>query len=272
MRALLIFPLLLAASVASPGWAGPAVSLQPSAAFADLLDLSGAKRAFEQFPAQMDAQLSAGKKPIPEKLRAALKAAFSPAALTGHALASLTQNFERERVGAALAMLRSPIALKMTRLETEGSAPGVEAELSAFAQQVQTEMPPPARMSLVTRLDRLSGATEFSARIAAGAAMAVLRGLTAAQGAKLGSDGPTLGEMEAKLRGELRNHVLISLLFCYRSATDPELDEYARLLDSDIGRSTVAALMRAAEAAFDGCSKDLEKRLAASGSGSGGGQ
>jgi hypothetical protein len=184
-----------------------------------------------------------------------LTRALGPDALYALVRGHFREQFDRERLGATLAWLRSPTGRKMTRLEAEALAPGAEDSLREFEASLGARAPSSERFVLVNRLAEATQQPEFS--------LEMLRALAAGLGTALerAGDGERfqrLGEVEQALTGLLTSPraaadqaAFIFLLFTYRGARDAELEQYVKFLQSEPGRWFTATWRQAVVQAVD---------------------
>jgi hypothetical protein len=168
--------------------------------------------------------------------------------------ARLRNRVDDNRVAAALAYLRTPLAQAMHRLEVEASGPGVEVDLQRFADELRTNPPDEGRLAAIRRLERAMRATDFSFDLV----IATVRGMAAAidptlpphKRLKPGELNTIERRLRRETRGAMEQATLFRMLYTYRSATDAELVRYAETLETDTGRWVTDVLSRSLIEAF----------------------
>jgi hypothetical protein len=160
--------------------------------------------------------------------------------------AALHRSRDGDRMAAALATMRSPLARRITELELSGSSPDAQPELRGFAARLQNAPPAATRLAAVRRLDGVSGATSLSLESLG----ALLHGLVTGMAPSMpAARRPSPGDVDAlvaqtlkQTEPALRAATEVSLLFAYRSLSDAELEEYVAQSESEPMQWFFAAL------------------------------
>ncbi len=231
---------LLAGSVDS----GPGVPLE------ELMELSGINRMLDQIPGHFDMQIEQRKAGLsPEQLRsfrAAVGRAYSPDRLKSAAVARLSRSVDRENVAATIDFLRSPLALKMTRLEIAASTAEAAQRMQEYGIEMEQAPPPPERLALIDRLEQAARSTETGLRLFSTIVMTLERGMAVAlpEGSRLSPAQlqSQVHALAAQMRPVIHQSVMVNLLFAYREASDVELDEYVRFHEGRTGQRLVEVM------------------------------
>ena len=247
---------------AQPGGAASAPSSSSDKIIDDLLAASGYKHMASSLPQQIidgaaNARAAKGRPPVNSfELEAMLKESFTTKGFYDRGVAEVRKNFDEKRVKAALEMVSTPLAKRMTEME---KAQPSAADVTEFAAKAPT----PQRLALITKLDKASKSSELVGDIsfaAAHALAAAAAGSDAAKRAKVDAD---IAQARSQGAETLRNNVLGSLAIVYRKASDADLTDYIKLLESDNGKWLTATLSRAVLEEIKAGSTRLGERIAA---------
>ena len=201
----------------------------------DLLTASGYKHMANELPGQIlagaaSANLQKGQASIKSaELEGVLKEVFTSKGYIDRGIAELKKNFDEKKMKAALEMVSNPLSKRMTELE---KARPTKADMEAFAAQPPTAQ----RMDLIRKIDGASKSTELASQMAFASARAVAGAAAANDPKKLAKIDSEIEQARVKTIETLRNNVLGSMALIYRKASDADLTEYVKLLNSDIGR------------------------------------
>lgn len=163
--------------------------------------------------------------------------AFNADTLRGNMHQFLARSLDHERADTLLAWLRTPLSLRIVSLEIASSTLERQQDLVSFINQLPSSPPPPARLTLIHRLERAGDVTRSSA-IVMTAAAAALRRTLGPFGAPAGpapddTDGQQVGPT---IDESYRLRTMLSLLFTYDDLSDAELGRYVAVLESPSGR------------------------------------
>ena len=223
---------------ASPG-AKP-IPTNPDRLIAEVIDTSGVTGYFAPFAREAAVRAGAGG-PNPAAYAAVapiVDGAFESAKLNAEIAANLKRTgFDAERMARFLELLRQPAAIKMSGPEMRSVTP--EAMKEHF-DGLRTNPPPAARMKLLQTLDEATRTTEVGAEMTA----VLLRDMAEValdSKKKSGKDAPPeagkmVGSQLNALRTQGRTQARAVMYVMYRKASDEDLAEYVKLLDTDTGR------------------------------------
>jgi len=164
---------------------------------------------------------------------------FEPAALTAEIAANLkTANYDVERMERFLELLRQPINAKMAAPEMRSVTP--EATREHVEGQRKNPLPA-ARVKLIQTLDDVTQTSEIGADMGGTLAREMLDAMVDSMKKKAGKNAPaesqqTVGARLNAMRNQSRAQIRSTMYVMYRKASDEELSEYVKLLDTDTGR------------------------------------
>ena len=245
-----------AAEAAKP--AAKPIPDNPDRLIAEVIEASGIKTQFQAFSREALARAVLGEAkgqgidPADRKAIADMvERAFEPGKLAAELAASLKTGADAERMSRFLEILRQPIAMKMNSAEMRSVTPEAVQE---YTESFRKNPPPPARVKLLQALDGVTrvseSATEHATAIVQEMMDTVLGGLQkSGKGASKEARqqvGSRLNSMRNQMRAENRSLLYVA----YRSATDQELADYVKLIDTDTGRWGMEQLANAAKPAL----------------------
>jgi Ankyrin repeats (many copies) len=236
---------------ATPAVAKPIPS-NPDKLIAEVIDTSGIKTQFQVISREILFKSIWGEQTKREAgdVRAVsdmVDKSFEPAVLGAELAASLKGNFDAERMARFLEVLRQPVAVKLASPALRNVAPETMQETT---EKFRANPPSAARVKLIQSLDDVTRtsetATDLSAAIVGNIVDSVLGDMKKA-GKSVPKDAreqvaAQVNEMRNQMRGQVRS----TLLVAYRDATDQELADYVKLLDTDTGRWGMELLSNAA--------------------------
>lgn len=236
-------PKQAAPGAAAPAAAGPAKPIpeNPDRLIAEVLQNSGIRSYFLPFAREVVLQADLGSEPSgPAEIRAVaeiMERVYEPGKMNEELVANLKSNLDVERMGRYLELLRRPIALKMNSQELRETPPQAVRESMEKARK----SPPSAdRAKLTQSLDDATRTSEvvleMSSRIARSMVDTMLADLQ-----KKGKSVPKEAQQMVAsqfntMRDQARAQARSVLLATYRNASDEELAEYVKLIDTDTGR------------------------------------
>jgi hypothetical protein len=177
--------------------------------------------------------------------------AFEPAKLAAELTESLKSGLDAERMARFLEILRQPIAIKMNGAEMRSLTPEAIQE---YVEGFRKSPPSAARVKLIQTVD---GVTRLSETMAEHATVimrdmfdTIFAGLQ-----KAGKNVPKearqdIGSRLNAARNQIRTHIRSMLYVAYRGASDQELADYVKLIDTDTGRWGMEQLANAAKPAL----------------------
>lgn len=232
-----------AAAPAKPG-AKPIPS-DPDKLIAEVIETSGLRAYFQTFGREAMVKAGTGNQAQQASLTPAehrnmvdiVERVFEPGKMQAELAANLKGSFDAERMARFLELLRQPIALKMTSTEIRQVSPEAMRE---YSENFRKSPPPAARAKLIQALDEVTRTSEVGADMATAMARDMVDAMLDSM-QKAGKQvpkearqmvGSQLNSMRTQARGQMRTMMYVM----YREATDEELAEYVKLLDTDTGR------------------------------------
>lgn len=226
---------------AVPRPAGKPIPENPDRLIAEVLENSGIKSQFQPYALEVVLQADmGGAAPGPAaaaELKQAAERVYEPGKINEELTANLKNNLDIERMGRFLELLRQPIALKMNSQETRGTPPEAVKETM---ENLRKNPMSPDRAKLIQALDDATRTSEVALEMSA----AISRGMVDTMLAELQKSGKTVPKEASQtiasqlntMRDQARPQARSVLYASFRNATDAELAEYAKLIDTDTGR------------------------------------
>ncbi|MEK6245065.1 MAG: ankyrin repeat domain-containing protein [Pseudomonadota bacterium] len=241
------------ADAAKPGAAAPApkpgakpIPTNPDKLIAEVIETAGVKTYYQNFAREAMLKSSASgqeqrQAADPADFAAAtaiVEREFEPGKLAAELAANLKgANLDAERLARFLELLRQPIALKMTSREMRNVTPEAMKE---YADNLRKGQPPAARVKLIQSLDELTRTSEVGTDMASAMARDMIDTMLDAMkraGKSVQREArQTVGTQVNAIRIQARPQIRAVMYVMYRNATDEELSEYVKLLDTDTGR------------------------------------
>src|SRR5262249_11006480 len=140
----------------------------------------------------------------------------------------LVAHCNANQMASVIERLQSPLVARMLVLEAAANSPEGREKAQRYARAVSIAPPPDNRVDVIETIDNSARGTD----LAVDTVIAITRGMMAGADA----DPELAGGMEQhrrELRAQMHNAIQISLLSTYRSATVPELSQYAKELSSE---------------------------------------
>ena len=220
------------------------IPTNPDQLIAEVINTSGIKTQFLAVSREILLKSIWGEQKRPAADAADVKAvsdmvdrAFEPGKLGSELAAGLKGNFDAERMARFLEVLRQPVAVKMAAADLRNVAPVTVQEVS---EKFRASPPAPARVKLIQSLDEVTRtsetATDLSAAIVGNLVDSVLADMQKA-GKNVPKDArEQVGAQVNAMRNQLRGQVRSTLLVAYRDASDQDIADYVKQLDTDTGR------------------------------------
>lgn len=236
---------------ASPAVAKPIPS-NPDQLIAEVIDTSGIKTQFQAISREILFKSIWGEQTKREAgdvkaVSDMVDKSFEPAVLGAELAASLKGNFDAERMARFLEVLRQPVAVKLASPALRNVAPETMQETT---EKFRANPPSAARVKLIQSLDDVTRtsetATDLSAAIVGNMVDSVLGNMQKAAKNVPKNARQQVGAQVNEMRNQMRGQVRSTLLVAYRDATDQELADYVKLLDTDTGRWGMELLSNAA--------------------------
>ena len=218
----------------------------------ELFRASGVDRRLPGIAAQVQGEFQrhSGLAATPERqmLSEIVARQFSPGTLYPMVRDEFLRNTSGGRARDALAWYGSPFGRRVVWLETQAGTPESLREFRAYAASIGSNWPA-SRVVLVRRLDDASRATETGLD----SLVVMLRGFAVAvDAARPPERRMDRSQIEGQLKqarerafGPTRQGALVAMLFTYRDLTEPDLERYARFMESEAGSWYMRTLNRA---------------------------
>lgn len=239
----------------------------------DILELSGLKRQLAGLTSHMEEQFRPQQGQMNARDRATVahivSRAFAPERLYPLIKAEFSRQVDQAKLAAVAAWLRSPLGRKITALEVASSEPEGQRQLTAYVAGLQQNPPSADRVTLVQRMDWVSGDTDASVEILMAALRSLSRTVQSAlppgRRVKPGQIENQIEQARAQTVEPVRRAILVTMLFTYRSLADDEFREYLKFLGSDAGRwfnaVTKKSLIHAVRGASDRTAVELVRAV-----------
>lgn len=241
----------------------------PKALIEEVLELSGTKKQISEFTAAVQAQLAERKAEMrpTDYTRAGqvIAESYRFDALYQAVVETFKRRYDEQRLLAVARELRSPLFKRITQLEARAAAPERMEKIRAFATRLRHDPPPPGRLALVRRLDEVVGVTETNLDIMVATLRAIATGiepmLPPARRPKPGQLEEKLAELRAHARPQLKNELLVTLLYVYQPLTDGELGQYLAFFESETGRWYTRVAREGALTALTAAADEAGRRI-----------
>ncbi len=251
---------------AAPGDGKPAAVSKEDEVIAGILEASGLKANLAKFGTDLaGSATSQGGSLTPEEEKSVIAAAqrvFEPRKLGAEISANLKKGYDAERMAKFLELLRDPVNVKMVSIETRSISP---AELKLFMDEYAQKRPSPERARLVAKIDNVSRASELITDLSVAVAKATAERMLdemEKSGAQLPQSARQQVSNEILLqKDKMRGEYFKLLQFTYKDVPDAELEQYVKLIDSDIGRFGALALHNALRPALETRGREVSKDL-----------
>lgn len=259
------------APVAAAKPAAKPIPTNPDQLVAEIIETSGVKAQIQIFAREVgrnasQASQSEGQKMSDADAKAIYEIAgrnFEPEKMTAEVATSLKTAYDAVRMARLLEILRQPLALKMAAMETRQTPP---EETARLLEDIQKTPPPAARQKLIQTLDEIAQSSETGVQLATLTARETVDAmLTELQ--KAGKQIPkqarqVMGTQIVASQGAMRSGFRNMFLITYRDASDAELAEYVKLLDTDTGRWGLQLLAGAQRSAIESRVRGFAREVA----------
>jgi hypothetical protein len=187
---------------------------------------------------------------------------FDVEAMTAEIAAGLKSAFDADRMTRFLEILRQPAAARIAALS---AGPGPE-ETAKLLEGLSKNPPSAARQKLIVAVDEIMQVSETGVQLATLEAREVEDASLAAT-QKAGKRAPKetkqkVAAQNTASQGAMRNAFRNLLHVTYRDATDQELADYIKLVDTDTGRWGMEVLANAQRAAIEARTHDFATAVA----------
>lgn len=168
---------------------------------------------------------------------------FQPEKMSAELAANLKSEYDADKMTRFLELLRQPISLRMTAKETRQITP--EA-LKEYSENFRKSPPSAARSKLIEGLDEISRTSDLGIEMASAMVNSLMDAVIESlrkQGKPVAREVKQMvGSQLQGMRGQMRSQVRTLMYIMYRDASDEELAEYVRVLDTEIGRWGLQAM------------------------------
>ncbi|MFH1771544.1 MAG: hypothetical protein ABH872_01895 [Candidatus Omnitrophota bacterium] len=208
------------------------------------LDLSGVKEQIGLISDSMESELASYKQAVNpeahELFGKIVKEAFNEAAFYSRVLESFKAEFDRKKMETLISLLKSPLSIKMARLEVEASDPAKEQEIRDFTLRFPFNPVTQERSGLAQKINEITDQVDTSLKIQVSIFQSITKAVNPLVQEYQRMTQKGLDEiaetMEDRLKPMLESQILISTLYTYRSATDQELKDYIEILKKEESR------------------------------------
>lgn len=212
------------------------------------IELSGLGKALAAVPGTFDALASqkslTSKNPEVEQqvcrmLKESFDARQAETDLADFLLVSTDERFLRDM----LRWLETPLARKITREETDSSAPGKQADMLRYLADLQDNPPSQQRIELIQGVEQATHMAELTADIL----IEVMQGMLEATNAALPADRQGVPEeayreidgLRTTIESGLREEMVLESYYTYRNITDAELAAYIGFYETELGQTEI---------------------------------
>jgi hypothetical protein len=249
------------------GWPGAAGFAQENNNEVDeILERSGIKQQIERVPVMIQSGLETHQEKSSDlsfedfdKLVRIITDSYEDKAIYQSVVDYLLRHQDQNKTTALLDLLRSPVAMKMSRLENRPPTPEDSQALIRYARGLDSRPPTQERVHLVMKLYHVAGTPELSIQLQTLTLMGTIKAFNAARPLDQQLDREQLRQLRAETQSELEQSFKeiagVIYLYTYRTVSDEEIEAYIELLESDVmrwfTRSMLMALMEAMNSAND---------------------
>lgn len=171
--------------------------------------------------------------------------------------------YDTAKMGRFLEILREPVARKLHAAETRNLSPEV---IRDYAEKIRKEPPSAARQKLVQTIDEVTRTSEIGGDMALVIARDTMDAMFDAMqktGKPVSRDERQMaGSMLNASQGQMRSAIRTALHMRLRDATDEELAEYVKLVDTEAGRWGMEVLANALRPVMEGRARSFGRELA----------
>src|SRR5258706_13740721 len=243
----------------------------PDKLIAEIIEISGVKSQIQNFGREVgrsanEANQSGTAKATAEEAKILYEITariFEPQKMTAEIHATLKAAYDADRMTRFLEILRQPLAMKMAAQETRQTA---REETARLLEDIRKNPPSAQRQKVVQALDEITQSSETGVQLATLTAREVMDAMFN-ELQKAGKDVPKqarqfVGSRIVAAQGSMRSGFRTMFYVTYRDASDEELAEYVKLLDTDVGRWGLQQLAGAQRAAVEARVRPFAKEVA----------
>ena len=257
---------LLAVALALPA---NALAAKQQQLIDEIFELSGTDTLFVQIPVLIEStfdQMDARK--VDARIGAVkqiMTRAFEPGKLRHNAVDYISDQLTPAQLQRVRAQLTSPLAQKITALESAATNPDSTTKMMAYARQLQHNPPPDTRIQLIADLINASNAVESSLAVRTEFFRGFLEAATQLDPVEKRMSSAEIDEQIGMLRDQMEEttaqEVILAFLYTYQSLQDSELKQYIALYqDKDMARFTTE-LNKAIAHSFRTAGKEMMKEI-----------
>lgn len=199
-----------------------------------------------------------------ETFRALLLKTFDAARIREIFVSHLSERYDPERFAEFLALLRTPLAQKMTALESEANTPQAQQEMMQTGNIIMGQTSP-ERLELARQFDEATGGTETALAMQMMMVEAIMTNMNKivppAQRMTDKQLEQTLEQLRMQSVFPARQYTQLSIIYMYRSVSNDELAQYTRLHQSETGQWGTALLREAWMKISEDISNDFAERM-----------
>jgi len=234
-----------------------------------VIDDSGMSEMIEQIPAMVAVNFDQQSLPLMnrdklDKFRENYIEAFDPVKIRKAIVDNFSAQYESKRFSELLALVNSPLAKKMTRLEIEASTTQAQQEMMQRGNIIMGQASP-SRLELMRKLDEAMRATEMSLDIQIMMIETMMTNMNkivpSAQHRTEDQLRQMLDQMRVQSLFPVRQHTQLNFIYAYRSVNDTELKEYMKLYQSEVGRWSAELIRKAWLNVSENVATDLAWRI-----------
>lgn len=171
--------------------------------------------------------------------------------------------FDTAKMGRFLELMREPVARKLHAAETRNLTPEV---IQDYNEKFRKEPPSAARQKLVQAIDEITRTSEIGGDMALVIARDTMDAVFEAM-QKLGKpvsrdERQMAGSMLNASQGQMRSTIRTALHMRLRDASEEELAEYVKLMDTEAGRWGMEVLANALRPVMESRAKSFGRELA----------
>ena len=265
----ILAPLL--ASILTLTLPGAALAAKQQQLIDEIFNLSGVDTLFVQIPPliestfeQMDAQKVDARIGEVKKI---MTQAFAPNKLRSNAVDYISGQLTVNQLEQVRTQLSSPLALKITALENAATETDSTTKMLAYAQQLQTNPPPDARIELIADLINASNAVESSLAVRTEFFRGFLEAASQLDPVQDRMSSEQIDQQISMLRDQMEEttaqEVILAFLYTYQSLEDSELVSYIEIYQNKAMASFTAEINKAIAHSFRAAGKEMMKTMGA---------
>ena len=250
-----------AAKAAPPAAGAKPIPTNPDRLIAEIIDTSGMKAQLQNY-SRSTAMRQKASDADSSAIAEISARTYNAEAMSAEIAASLKASFDADRMTRFLEILRQPLAIKIAAMRA-GPNP---QEVAQLLEGLQKNPPSAARQKLIVSVDEVTQSTETGLQLAIFEARemgdAVLVAKQKAGKRAPRETGKTAGTGVAVSPVAVRSALRNMLHLTYRGASDQELADYVKLVDTDTGRWGMELLANARRSAIEGHTRDFAREVA----------